>query len=591
MRHLIPYLKKYKAESVLAPLFKMLEACFDLTVPIIVARIIDNGIASGDKAYIWSRFALLIVMAMLGLLCSFVAQFFAAKAAVGTAAGLRHSLLEKIQSFSFTELDKVGTSTLITRMTSDVNQVQNGINMFLRLFLRSPFIVFGAMIMAFTINRGIALVFVAVIIVLFVIVFGIMRLTSPMYREVQQNLDAVTGATREDLNGVRVIRAFGREQVQEDFFTRVNKFLFESQLRAGKVAAMLNPLTYLVINSGIILILMLGADRIDSGALRSGDVIALVNYISQILVELVKLANLVVQLGKSVAGMGRIGQVLDTPCSMKFEDGKAGNAENGGRADKTGAAAVEFDRVSLRYAGAGAESLTDISFTARRGETIGIIGGTGSGKTSLVNLIPRFYDATGGCVYINGRRITELPRETLLREVAIVEQKPRLFSGTVRSNMLWGNEGATDGEIWSALETAQAAEFVRKKDGGLDEEISQGGGNLSGGQKQRLTIARALLCGADILILDDSASALDYATDAALRRAIAELPKDMTVFIVSQRAGSIMNADKILVLDDGRLVGCGSHAELMEDCEIYREIYESQFKTENKTERERTAER
>lgn len=591
MRHLIPYLKKYKAESVLAPLFKMLEACFDLTVPIIVARIIDDGIASGDKAYIWSRFDLLIVMAMLGLLCSFVAQFFAAKAAVGTAAGLRHSLLEKIQSFSFTELDKVGTSTLITRMTSDVNQVQNGINMFLRLFLRSPFIVFGAMIMAFTINRGIALVFVAVIIVLFVIVFGIMRLTSPMYREVQQNLDAVTGATREDLNGVRVIRAFGREQVQEDFFTRVNKLLLESQLRAGKVAAMLNPLTYLVINSGIILILMLGADRIDSGALRSGDVIALVNYISQILVELVKLANLVVQLGKSVAGMGRIGQVLDTPCSMKFEDGKAGNAENGGRADKTGAAAVEFDRVSLRYAGAGAESLTDISFTARRGETIGIIGGTGSGKTSLVNLIPRFYDATGGCVYINGRRITELPRETLLREVAIVEQKPRLFSGTVRSNMLWGNEGATDGEIWSALETAQAAEFVRKKDGGLDEEISQGGGNLSGGQKQRLTIARALLCGADILILDDSASALDYATDAALRRAIAELPKDMTVFIVSQRAGSIMNADKILVLDDGRLVGCGSHAELMEDCEIYREIYESQFKTENKTERERTAER
>lgn len=591
MRHLIPYLKKYKAESVLAPLFKMLEACFDLTVPIIVARIIDNGIASGDRAYIWSRFALLIAMAMLGLLCSFVAQFFAAKAAVGTAAGLRHSLLEKIQSFSFTELDKVGTSTLITRMTSDVNQVQNGINMFLRLFLRSPFIVFGAMIMAFTINRGIALVFVAVIIVLFVIVFGIMRLTSPMYREVQQNLDAVTGATREDLNGVRVIRAFGREQVQEDFFTRVNKLLLESQLRAGKVAAMLNPLTYLVINSGIILILMLGADRIDSGALRSGDVIALVNYISQILVELVKLANLVVQLGKSVAGMGRIGQVLDTPCSMKFEDGKAGNAENGGRADKAGAAAVEFDRVSLRYAGAGAESLTDISFTARRGETIGIIGGTGSGKTSLVNLIPRFYDATGGCVYINGRRITELPKETLLREVAIVEQKPRLFSGTVRSNMLWGNEGATDGEIWSALETAQAAEFVRKKDGGLDGEISQGGGNLSGGQKQRLTIARALLCGADILILDDSASALDYATDAALRRAIAELPKDMTVFIVSQRAGSIMNADKILVLDDGRLVGCGSHAELMEDCEIYREIYESQFKTENKTERERTAER
>ena len=591
MRHLIPYLKKYKAESVLAPLFKMLEACFDLTVPIIVARIIDNGIASGDKAYIWSRFALLIVMAMLGLLCSFVAQFFAAKAAVGTAAGLRHSLLEKIQSFSFTELDKVGTSTLITRMTSDVNQVQNGINMFLRLFLRSPFIVFGAMIMAFTINRGIALVFVAVIIVLFVIVFGIMRLTSSMYREVQQNLDAVTGATREDLNGVRVIRAFGREQVQEDFFTRVNKFLLESQLRAGKVAAMLNPLTYLVINSGIILILMLGADRIDSGALRSGDVIALVNYISQILVELVKLANLVVQLGKSVAGMGRIGQVLDTPCSMKFEDGKTGNAENGGRADKTGAAAVEFDRVSLRYAGAGAESLTDISFTARRGETIGIIGGTGSGKTSLVNLIPRFYDATGGCVYINGRRITELPRETLLREVAIVEQKPRLFSGTVRSNMLWGSEGATDDEIWSALETAQAAEFVRKKDGGLDEEIRQGGGNLSGGQKQRLTIARALLRGADILILDDSASALDYATDAALRRAIAELPKDMTVFIVSQRAGSIMNADKILVLDDGRLVGCGSHAELMEDCEIYREIYDSQFKAENKTERERTAER
>ena len=570
MGHLIPYLKKYKLETVIAPLFKMLESCFDLIVPIIVASIIDIGIAQRDRRYIVIRFSILIGMALLGLACSFVAQYFAARAATGTATGLRHELFEKIQSFSFTELDKIGASTLITRMTSDINQVQNGINMFLRLFLRSPFIVFGAMIMAFSINTQIALVFLAVIVVLFVIVFGIMFLTAPMYKKVQQNLDSVTGATRESLSGVRVIRAFGREKVQDAQFVETDDRLWQSQIKVGKIAALLNPLTYIIINAGIMLILWLGADKVNHGVLLSGNIIALINYISQILVELVKLANLVVLLGKSISGMGRIGQILDTESRMKFD----GTDE----ADKNLAGdAIRFDSVSLRYAEAGDESLTDISFSAKQGETIGIIGGTGSGKSSLVHLIPRFYDATDGCVYIMGKPIKSLSREALLSTVAIVDQKPRLFSGTIRSNMLWGNSNATDEEIWHALEVAQAAEFVRKKPNGLDEFVSQGGANLSGGQKQRLTIARAILTGADILILDDSASALDYATDAALRRAIRELPSKMTVVIVSQRTGSIMQADKILVLDDGRLVGCGTHSELLDSCDIYKEIYDSQF--------------
>lgn len=573
MRYLIPYLKKYKREAIIAPLFKMLEACFDLIVPIIVASIVNKGIAEGDRRYIITRFAMLLGMAVLGLACSFVAQYFAAKASVGTATGLRRQLLEKIQSLSFTELDKIGTSTLITRMTSDVNQVQSGANMFLRLFLRSPFIVFGAMIMAFTINAEIALIFVAAIIVMFFIVFGIMFITAPMYKNVQKELDGVTGATREDLNGVRVIRAFGREEVQNEKFTKINSALTKAQLRVGKFAALMNPLTYVVVNAVIVLILWLGAKKVNGGTLLSGDVIALINYIGQILVELVKLANLVVLLGKSISGMGRIGQVLDTESSMAFDGTNIGLD-----CDEI----IRFDNVSLKYAEAGADSLTDISFSANRGDTIGIIGGTGSGKSSLVRLIPRFYDATEGCVYLKGEPIKSLSKDAVLSSVAIVDQKPRLFSGTIRSNMLWGNKNATDDDIWHALETAQAAEFVRQKPDGLDEKVLQGGSNLSGGQKQRLTIARALLSGADILILDDSTSALDYATDAALRKAIKALPENLTVIIVSQRAGSIAYADKILVLDDGKLVGIGKHEELLESCSVYKEIYESQFGTEAK---------
>lgn len=573
MRHLLPYLKKYRLQTILAPLFKMLEACFDLTVPMIVADIIDLGITNNNRQIIVSRFFLLLTMALLGLICSFAAQYFAARAAVGTATGLRRDLLQKIQSLSFTELDLVGTSTLITRMTSDVNQVQNGLNMFLRLFLRSPFIVFGSMILAFAINAQIALIFVAVILVLFAIVFGILRLTAPKYEAVQRGLDAVTGATREDLNGVRVIRAFGREKEQNERFVETNSRLLNAQLYVGRISAWMNPLTYAVINTGIILILWLGANRVNGALLCSGDVIALINYISQILVELVKLANLVVLLGKSASGMKRIGQILDTESSMSFSGTEQGIPV---------APLLRFDRVSLRYADAGADSLTDISFTAERGETIGIIGGTGSGKSSLVHLMTRFYDATEGCVFLKGVPISSLSRSALLSSVAIVDQKPRLFSGTIRSNLLWGAPDATDDELWAALETAQAADFVRAKPEGLEERVLQGGSNFSGGQKQRLTIARALLCHADILILDDSTSALDYATDAALRRALKRLPADMTIILVSQRAGSISHADRILVLDDGRLVGCGRHEELLQSCVVYREICESQFGSEEK---------
>ncbi len=571
MRHLLPYLKKFRLEALLAPLFKMLEVCFDLVVPLIVAKIIDVGIYSHDRRYVLTRFALMIGMAVLGLLCTFMAQYFAARAAVGTASGLRHELIDRIQHFSFTELDRFGASTLITRMTSDVNQVQNGTNLFLRLFLRSPFIVFGSMLLAFTINARIALVFVGVIAALFVIVFGIMRITAPMYRRVQQKLDGVTDQTRESLNGVRVIRAFGREKRQHAQFVESDGALFDAQLRVGRVSALLNPLTYVVINSGVLLVLWLGANKVNGGVLLTGSVIALINYIGQILVELVKLANLIIQLSKSVSCMGRIGQVLDTDSSMAFADGGGAAATD---------EAVRFDHVSLRYADAGAESLSDLSFSVRRGETVGIIGGTGSGKSSLVQLIARFYDATSGTVELNGEPIQSYSRQTLLRSVAIVDQKPRLFTGTIRSNLLWGKPDATDDELWHALTQAQAADFVRQKPKGLDEPVEQGGANFSGGQKQRLTIARTLLTGADILILDDSASALDYATEAALRHSLKALPAETTVFLVSQRAGSMLHADRILVLDDGRLIGNGTHGELLKTCEIYREIYESQFKTE-----------
>lgn len=571
MKHLYPYLRRFRKESILAPLFKMLEATFDLLVPMVVADIIKVGIAGGDTTYIWTRCGLLVLMALIGLLCSFTAQYFAARAAIGTSTGLRHELMAHIQSLSFSELDTLGVSTLITRMTSDVNQVQNGLNMFLRLFLRSPFIVAGAMIAAFTIDTQIALIFLAAIPVLAVIVFGIMRITSPMYKTVQSRLDAVTGATRENLSGVRVVRAFGREDAEEENFVQQNGSLNAMQLKVGRIAALMNPLTYVVVNLGIIGILYFGANKIGSGALLSGDVVALVNYMSQILVELVKLANLVVLLTRAIASMGRVSQVLDTPSTMAFPEKPVS-------ADAASDVAVAFDHVSLRYQGAGAESLSDVTFTARKGQTIGVIGGTGSGKTTLVSLIPRFYDATKGQVTLLGQPITAYSKEELNRHVAVVMQKAQLFKGTIRSNLLWGNENATDEELWHALSIAQSEDFVRQKPGKLDDPVEQGGRNLSGGQRQRLTIARALVGHPDILILDDSASALDYATDAALRKALRTLPAETTLFIVSQRTSSLRHADQIIVLDDGHVVGIGKHDTLMQTCEVYREIHESQFR-------------
>ena len=572
MKYLLPYMKKFTKESILAPLFKMLEAMFDLLVPLVVANIINTGIAARDTGYILGQCGLLILMALIGLACSFTAQYFAARAAIGTSTGLRHQLMQHIQKLSFTELDSIGVSTLITRMTADVNQVQNGVNMFLRLFLRSPFIVIGAMVMAFTIDWGAASIFVIAIPVLAVIVFGVMKLTSPMYKQVQQKLDAVTSATRENLTGVRVVRAFGREEAEAERFAQANGELNEAQLKVGRIAALMNPMTYVVVNLALIAILYVGADKVNNSTLLSGDVVALVNYMSQILVELVKLANLIVLLTRAIASLGRVATVLDTETSMHYPE-KAAAKES---ADE----AVAFDHVSLTYKGAGDESITDISFRAMKGQTIGVIGGTGSGKSTLVSLIPRFYDATKGEIRLMGRPIADWPHDELRDRVAVVMQRAQLFKGTIRSNLLWGDMTATDDELWAALETAQAAEFVRQKPGQLDDPVEQGGRNLSGGQKQRLTIARALVSKPDVLILDDSASALDYATDAALRRALRELPDTTTTFIVSQRTSSIRHADQILVLDDGELVGCGTHDELLASCPVYAEIHESQFRKE-----------
>lgn len=572
MKTLLPLLKKYRILCIVAPLFKMLEAAFDLTVPIIVASIIDEGIGNGDKNFILSRCLLLVLMAALGLTCSIIAQFFAARAAVESSADLRHKLFSHIGSLSFSQTDKIGTSTLITRMTGDINLVQNGVNMFLRLFLRSPFIVAGATVMAFFINKKIALAFAAAVIVLFIIVFGIMRVTNKMHKSVQYKMDDVTGAVRENISGVRVIRAFGREKSEVENFENSNGILSKLQLKAGKVSALMNPLTYVAVNLGIIAVIYIGAQKVDGGTLLSGDVIALVNYMNQILVELVKLANLVVLLSKAIAGMNRIEQVLDTECDMKFGTATEGIADS----DE----AVRFDGVSLRYSGSADESLTDISFEAKKGETIGIIGSTGSGKSSLINLIPRFYDATSGCVSVFGRSAGEWEKNALRGRVAVVLQKAELFAGTVRSNLQWGKADATDEEMWQALKIAQAEDFVKNLPNQLDEPVEQGGRNFSGGQKQRLTIARGVIGNPEILILDDSSSALDYATDASLRTALKELPKETTVFIISQRTFAVKNADKILVLDDGCLVGNGKHDELLENCEVYREIYESQFKEE-----------
>ena len=576
MKYLLKYMEKYKKESILAPLFKMLEALFDLFVPIVVAHIINVGIINKDTTYIVGCCSVLVLMAIIGLLCSFTAQYFAAKAATGCATELRHELFAHIQELGSTEVDTIGTSTLITRMTSDINQVQNGLNLFLRLFLRSPFIVLGAMIMAFMINIKIALIFVVAIPVLSIIIFGIMRWTSPMYKKIQNRLDGVMGVTRENLSGVRVVRAFGKEEAEVDRFHKANKGLVDLQIHVGHVSSLMNPLTYVVVNIGIIAILNSGAVAVDNGVLLSGDIVALVNYMSQILVELVKLANLVVSISKALASLSRVENVLDTETAMKFVDQDSEEIpQNNSKSHLE--EAVRFDHVSLKYAGAGDESLSDISFSVKRGQTIGVIGGTGSGKSSLISLIPRFYDATAGQVYLKGRPISDWSRESLRKQVSVVMQKAQLFAGTIRSNLLWGCADATDEQLWKALKIAQAEEFVQSKPEKLDEPVEQGGRNLSGGQRQRLTIARALVSEPDILILDDSASALDYATDAALRKSLKELPEDTTVFIVSQRTSSLQHADQIFVLDDGNLVGAGTHSELIENCETYREIYESQF--------------
>ena len=570
---MLRYLSGYKRESVLAPLFKMLEATFDLFVPLVMADIVNVGIAAHDFRYILVRCGILLLLAFVGLVCSLTAQYFSAKAAVGYSTGLRHALFEHIQRLSFTEMDTMGTSTLITRMTSDVNQVQSGLNLFLRLFLRSPFVVLGAMIMAFTVNFRAALIFVVAIPLLSVVVFGVMVITRPLYKSVQTRLDRVLGLTRENLTGVRVVRAFDKEKSEVDRFEDANELLTKMQLHVGHISALMNPLTYVIINLAIVALLYVGSIEINVGGMASGDVIALVNYMNQILVELVKLANLIVQVSKALACAGRVQAVLDTRPGMEFPAELTGNVP-AEKADD----AVRFDHVSLTYKGAGAPSLSDIDFTAKRGQTIGVIGGTGSGKSSLISLIPRFYDATEGSVEIMGRPVRQYPRADLRGKVAVVMQKAQLFGGTIRSNLLWGNQNASDADLWAALETAQAAEFVKAKPLGLDEPVEQGGRNLSGGQKQRLTIARALVGRPDILILDDSASALDYATDAALRKALAALPGDLTVFIVSQRAASLQHADQIVVLDDGHMVGLGRHAELLDHCPVYREIYESQFK-------------
>ena len=579
MRKLLVYLKDYKKETVLAPLFKMLEATFELFVPLVMAAIIDQGIGSGNVSYVLRMGGVLILLGIIGLVCSITAQYFAARAAVGFSTKLKHALFAHIQGLSFTEIDTLGTATMITRMTSDVNQVQNGVNMVLRLFLRSPFIVFGAMIMAFTIDVKAAFIFVVTIPVLSVVVFGIMMWTMPLYKKVQAGLDSVLGATRENLTGARVIRAFNKEQEEIESFEKKNNTLAHMQLFVGKISALTNPVTYIIINVATVVLLYTGAVRVDEGTITQGQVVALVNYMSQILVELVKLANLIITITKAWACANRIQSVFEIKSSMAWEQKLPGThlACQNTDADKDEADQINFDHVHLAYAGAGAESLTDIDFRVKKGQTVGIIGGTGSGKSSLVNMIPRFYDATRGHVVIKGKDVREYSMEELRQMIGVVPQKAVLFQGTIRENMQWGKNDATDLEIWQAIETAQAREFVEQKEGKLDAVIAQTGRNLSGGQRQRLTIARALVGKPEILILDDSASALDYATDAALRQAIRNMDGSPTVFIVSQRASSIQYADQIIVLDDGEMADIGTHEELLERCEVYQEIYYSQY--------------
>lgn len=580
MKKLLVYLKDYKKESVLGPLFKLLEATFELIVPLVMAAIIDTGVATGDKSYIMKMCMVLVLLAVIGLTCSVTAQYFAAKAAVGFATKLRHALFAHIESLSFTEMDTVGTATLITRMTSDVNQVQNGVNLVLRLFLRSPFIVFGAMVMAFTIDVKAALVFVVTIPLLSIIVFGIMLISIPLYKKVQSALDKVLGITRENLTGSRVIRAFNKEDDEKVHFNENNDLLTRAQIYVGKISALMNPLTYVIINGAIVVLVWTGAVRVDNGYITQGEVVALINYMSQILVELVKLANLIININKSIACGNRIQSIFEMQPSITDGSGQKVDKVQTDTADRSEEAeyAVEFSHVGLTYASAGDESLTDINFKVKKGETIGIIGGTGSGKSSVVNLIPRFYDVTSGFIKVDGKDVKDYPLEELRGKIGTVLQKAVLFHGTICENLKWGNPDATEEDLNRAITVAQAKEFVDNKEGGLDFEIEQGGKNLSGGQRQRLTIARAVVKKPEILILDDSASALDFATDAALRKAIREMEVETTVFIVSQRAASIQHADRIVVLDDGKIVGLGTSEELLESCEVYQEIYNSQFK-------------
>lgn len=572
MKKLLIYLKAYRKEACLAPIFKMLEAVFELFVPLVIKGIIDYGIAAEDRAYCLRMGLLLLLLAVIGLAMATTAQWFSARAAAGFAAKIKQVLMEHIQKLSYTELDTIGTSTLITRMTSDVNQVQTGTNLVLRLFMRSPFIVFGSMIMAFTIDFKAAMIFVITIPLLSVVVFGIMLSSIPLYKKVQSQLDRVLGITRENLTGVRVIRAFNKEEEEISHFKTENEQFTRLQTFVGKISALMNPLTFVIVNSAILVLVWTGAWRVEGGILTQGAVVALVNYMSQILVELIKLADLIINITKAVACGNRIQKVLEVEPSM--ENGSKECIEE----KRTPANAVDFNYVSLTYSGAGAPSLTDIDLHVKTGQTIGIIGGTGSGKTSVVNLIPRFYDATQGNVLVFGKPVKEQDMESLRSQIAVVPQKAVLFAGTIRENMKWGKEDATDEEIMEALTIAQAAEVVQKKEGGLDAFVEQGGKNLSGGQRQRLTIARALVRKPRILILDDSASALDFATDAALRKAIREMKNAPTVFIVSQRTSSIRFADQILVLDDGKSVGVGTHDELLTTCSVYKEIYDSQYK-------------
>lgn len=576
MGKILVYLKDYKKESILAPLFKMLEALFELFVPLVMAKVIDIGIANSDKPYVIKMCLVMVLLGIIGLVCSITAQYFSAKAACGFATKLRHALFSHIESLSFTEMDVIGTSTLITRMTSDINQVQNGVNMFLRLFMRSPFIVFGAMIMAFTIDVKSALIFVVAIPLLSIVVFGIMYASIPLYKKVQANLDKVLGITRENLTGVRVIRAFHKEDSEIERFENTNSALARLQMFVGRISALMNPVTYIIVNLSIAAIVWEGGIRVNSGIITQGEVVALVNYMSQILVELIKLANLIVLINKAIASGNRIQSIFEIKSSLIEKEIPEV------KADTNGECVLSFNHVSLRYKNASQDSLTDIDFSVKRGETVGIIGGTGSGKSSLVNMIPRFYDASDGCIEIDGINIKDYSVEVLRKKIGIVMQKAVLFKGTVRENLLWGNESASDEDIFEALKTAQALEVVEGKRSGLDSEVTQGGKNFSGGQKQRLTIARALVRKPEILILDDSASALDYATDASLRKAIRDMKDSPTVFIVSQRASSIKYADKIVVLDDGKIAGIGNHDVLLETCSVYQEIYYSQFSKDRK---------